>query len=47
MNLNLSSINRRRFLRGTGITLALPLLESFAGFASGAEQEATCVLLHA
>lgn len=40
MNINLSSINRRRFLRGTGIALALPLFESFAGFAGGAEQAA-------
>lgn len=30
MNLNLNSLDRRRFLRGTGIALALPLFESFA-----------------
>ena len=30
MNLNLNSLDRRRFLRGTGIALALPLFESLA-----------------
>ena len=29
MNIDLSAIDRRRFLRGTGLALALPLFESF------------------
>ena len=31
MTLNLNSLYRRRFLRGTGLALALPLFETFAG----------------
>lgn len=31
MNISLASLDRRRFLRGTGIALALPWFESFAG----------------
>ena len=30
MNIPITSLDRRRFLRGTGVALALPLLESFA-----------------
>ena len=30
MTLNLNSLDRRRFLRGTGVALALPLFETFA-----------------
>ena len=37
MNLNLANLDRRRFLRGTGIALALPWLESFSGLAGAAE----------
>ena len=33
MNTNLSSLDRRKFLRGTGIALALPWFESFSGIA--------------
>ncbi len=37
MKIKLNSIDRRRFLRGTGIALALPWFESFTKFASAAE----------
>ncbi|MSU50086.1 MAG: DUF1552 domain-containing protein, partial [Opitutus sp.] len=37
MKTDLSTIDRRRFLRGTGIALALPWFESFTKFASAAE----------
>ena len=37
MNTNLSSIDRRRFLRGSGVALALPWFESLRGIASAAE----------
>ena len=30
MNVNLSSLDRRKFLRGAGVALALPWLETFA-----------------
>ena len=33
MNMNLSSLDRRKFLRGAGVALALPWLETFAGTA--------------
>ncbi|MBK27398.1 MAG: hypothetical protein CMO77_01035 [Verrucomicrobiales bacterium] len=33
MNINLSSLDRRKFLRGAGIALALPWFESFSGLA--------------
>jgi len=36
MNTNLNSLDRRRFLRGTGVALALPLFESFATSANAA-----------
>ncbi len=38
MNTNLTSVDRRRFLRGSGVALALPWFESFAGFAQADEQ---------
>ena len=34
MNVNLSSLDRRKFLRGAGVALALPLMETFARAAS-------------
>ena len=37
MTTNLASLDRRRFLRGTGIALALPWFESIAKFAGAAE----------
>jgi hypothetical protein len=37
MKTDLSTIDRRRFLRGAGIALALPWFESFAALASAAE----------
>lgn len=40
MNATFSTIDRRRFLRGTGVALALPWFESFAG-AAGASQNLT------
>lgn len=40
MNNNFASLDRRRFLRGTGIALALPWLESFSVFAGTAEESA-------
>jgi hypothetical protein len=40
MNSNLASLDRRRFLRGSGVALALPWFESFASFASAAQQPA-------
>jgi hypothetical protein len=40
MNTDLTSLDRRRFLRGSGVALALPWFESFARFASAAEQPA-------
>ncbi len=38
MNTNLASLDRRKFLRGSGVALALPWFESFARFAHAAEQ---------
>ena len=38
MKTHLSSLDRRRFLRGSGIALALPCFESFAGISVGAKQ---------
>ena len=38
MNTNLASLDRRKFLRGSGVALALPWFESFARFAHDAEQ---------
>ncbi|MDA1016427.1 MAG: DUF1552 domain-containing protein [Planctomycetota bacterium] len=40
MNTNLSSVDRRRFLRGSGVALALPWFESLTKFAASAEQPA-------
>jgi hypothetical protein len=37
MKTNLSTVDRRRFLRGSGVALSLPWFESFADFASAAE----------
>jgi hypothetical protein len=40
MNMTLSSLNRRRFLRGVGgFALALPAFESFSNIANAAEQD--------
>lgn len=36
MNSNLATLDRRRFLRGAGVALALPWFESFSKFASAA-----------
>ena len=33
MNINFSSLDRRKFLRGAGVALALPWFESFTGVA--------------
>ncbi len=41
MTINLASLDRRRFLRGSGVALALPWFESFPKFANAAEQSAT------
>ena len=38
MNMNLSSLDRRKFLRGTGVALALPWFESFTGLARAAQR---------
>jgi len=38
MNTNLSILDRRKFLRGTGVALALPWFESFTGLARAAQQ---------
>ena len=38
MTSSLSSLDRRKFLRGSGVALALPCLESFARYAGAAEQ---------
>ena len=38
MNTNLSALDRRKFLRGTGVALALPWFESFSGVARAAQQ---------
>ncbi|MBT5706663.1 MAG: DUF1552 domain-containing protein, partial [Verrucomicrobia bacterium] len=38
MDINLSSLDRRRFLRGAGVALALPWFESFRGLANTAKQ---------
>ncbi len=38
MNNSLYSLDRRRFIRGAGIALALPWMESFSRFASAADQ---------
>lgn len=40
MKTNLTSLDRRRFLRGCGVSLALPWLESFARFATATESPA-------
>jgi hypothetical protein len=40
MTTQLKSLDRRRFLRGTGVALALPWFESFAGLANAAEPPA-------
>lgn len=40
MTTNFSSTDRRNFLRGTGVALALPWLESFTNVAAAAEQTA-------
>ena len=40
MKPNLNSLERRRFLRGTGIALALPWLESFSGVVNAASKPA-------
>jgi len=37
MTTNINSLDRRRFLRGTGVALALPMFESFASLANSAE----------
>ncbi|NQV26118.1 MAG: DUF1552 domain-containing protein [Rhodopirellula sp.] len=39
MTLNLNSLDRRRFLRGTGLALALPLFETFATSLARASDE--------
>ncbi|MDA1049033.1 MAG: DUF1552 domain-containing protein [Planctomycetota bacterium] len=41
MTTDLTSLDRRRFLRGSGVALALPWFESIASLASAAEQSAT------
>ena len=41
MALNLAWLDRRRFLRGTGVALALPWFESFTNIAHAAAQPAT------
>lgn len=41
MKTNLSSLDRRRFLRGAGVALALPLFESFPKFARAGEEPST------
>lgn len=38
MNMDLTSLDRRQFLRGSGIALALPCFESFSRFANAREQ---------
>jgi len=38
MEMSLASIDRRKFLRGAGIALALPLFESFSGLGYAAKQ---------
>ena len=38
MNTKLSTLDRRKFLRGTGVALALPWFESFNGLARAKEQ---------
>ena len=38
MNMNLSTLDRRKFLRGTGVALALPWFESFTGVARAAHE---------
>jgi hypothetical protein len=38
MQMDLASIDRRRFLRGCGVALSLPWFESFARFSSAAEK---------
>lgn len=40
MYTNLGSLDRRKFLRGSGVALALPWFESFAGFVGASEQTA-------
>jgi len=41
MNLNLNSLDRRRFLRGAGLALALPLFESFGARLATASEAST------
>ncbi|MFT4557976.1 MAG: hypothetical protein ACI92S_003350 [Planctomycetaceae bacterium] len=41
MTLNLNSLDRRRFLRGTGLALALPLFETFARSSAQAAADAS------
>ncbi len=41
MKMNLASLDRRRFLRGAGVALALPLFESIPAFAGAAKQPET------
>ncbi|WP_182867821.1 DUF1552 domain-containing protein [Stieleria mannarensis] len=41
MSLNLNSLDRRRFLRGAGLALALPLFETFRSSAAGGAEIAT------
>ena len=38
MSTNLSSLDRRKFLRGAGVALALPWFESFTGLAHAVKQ---------
>ena len=38
--MNISTLDRRKFLRGSGIALALPWLESFSSVAQAAKQTA-------
>ena len=40
MNVNLSTLDRRKFLRGAGVALALPWMESFSGLAHAAPKSA-------
>jgi len=42
MKISFSSIDRRKFLRGTGVALALPWFESFTEFANGAKRNTDC-----
>ena len=40
MNMDINSLDRRRFLRGTGVALSLPMFESFLTHATGADENA-------